>query len=82
MADSVHQLKITLRGVKPSVWRRVVVRTDLSLGELAPILEGAMGWLGGHLHMFDVDGTWYGSPSILIGLVTISMRTNIDWARF
>lgn len=37
------------------------MRSDLSLGELAPILEGAMGWLGGHLHVFDVDGTWYGS---------------------
>ena len=38
------------------------MRSDLSLGELAPILEGAMGWLGGHLHAFDVDGTWYGTP--------------------
>ena len=62
MADSVHQLKVTLRGVKPPVWRRIVVRSDLSLGELAPLLEGAMGWLGGHLHAFDVDGTSYGSP--------------------
>lgn len=62
MADRVHQLKVTLRGVKPPVWRRIVVRSDLSLGELAPILEGAMGWLGGHLHVFDIDGTWYGSP--------------------
>ena len=62
MAESVHQLKITLRGVKPPVWRRIVVGSDLSLGELAPILEAAMSWLGGHLHVFDVDGTWYGSP--------------------
>jgi len=62
MADSVHQLKVALRGVKPPVWRRIVVRSDLSLGELAPILEGAMGWLGGHLHAFDVDGIWYGRP--------------------
>lgn len=62
MTDSVHQLKVTLRGVKPPVWRRIVVSSDLSLGELAPILEAAMGWLGGHLHVFDVDGTWYGSP--------------------
>lgn len=62
MANTVHQLKVTLRLVKPPVWRRVVVRSDLSLGELTPILEGAMGWLGGHLHAFDVDGTWYGTP--------------------
>jgi hypothetical protein len=62
VADTVHQLKITLRSVKPPVWRRIVVRSDKTLGELAPILEAAMGWLGGHLHVFDVDGTWYGTP--------------------
>jgi hypothetical protein len=62
VANIVHQLKITLRSVKPPVWRRIVVRSDMTLGELAPILEAAMGWLGGHLHVFDVDGTWYGTP--------------------
>jgi hypothetical protein len=62
VADNVHQLKVTLRGVEPSVWRRIVVSSDLSLGELASILEGAMGWLGGHLHVFDLDGTSYGNP--------------------
>jgi hypothetical protein len=58
----VHQLKVTVRSVKPPVWRRIVVASDTTLGELAPILEAAMGWLGGHLHVFDVDGTRYGTP--------------------
>lgn len=91
MADSVHQLKVTLRGVKPPVWRRIVVRSDLSLGELAPILGGAMGWLGGHLHMFDVDGTSYGSPDpdwpsddldeseFRLGQVLPSVRDKMRW---
>jgi hypothetical protein len=48
--------------VKPPVWRRIVVGSDTTLGELAPILEAAMGWLGGHLHAFEVDGTRYGTP--------------------
>ncbi|NIA26109.1 MAG: plasmid pRiA4b ORF-3 family protein [Gammaproteobacteria bacterium] len=61
MADTVHQLKITLRSVKPPVWRRILVKSDMTLGELAPVLEAVMGWLGGHLHVFDVEGTWYGS---------------------
>jgi hypothetical protein len=46
----------------PPVWRRIVVESGLTLGELAPVLEAAMGWLGGHLHVFDVGGTRYGTP--------------------
>jgi hypothetical protein len=62
VARTVHQLKVTLRAVKPAVWRRIVVESDLTLGELAAILEAAMGWLGGHLHVFDVAGVRYGTP--------------------
>ena len=61
MANTVHQLKVTLRSVKPPVWRRIVVRSNSPLGELASVLEAAMGWLGGHLHVFEAEGTWYGS---------------------
>lgn len=60
MADTHQQLKITLRSVEPPVWRRIVVASDVTLGELGAILEPAMGWLGMHLHVFNADGTWYG----------------------
>jgi hypothetical protein len=59
---TVHQLKITLREVKPPVWRRIVVRSETWLSDLAPILEAAMGWESYHLHAFDVDGVRYGVP--------------------
>jgi len=60
--NSVHQLKVTLRQVKPAMWRRIIVDSDLTLGELSDVLEAAMGWLGGHLHQFNVDKTVYGTP--------------------
>lgn len=62
MSKTVHQLKIMLRGVKPPVWRRIEVASDLTLGKLSGVLEAAMGWYGGHLHAFDADGTRYGTP--------------------
>jgi len=62
MTETIHQLNVTLRQVKPPVWRRIVVESDLTLGELAAVLEAAMGWLGGHLHVFEVSRTRYGTP--------------------
>jgi hypothetical protein len=62
MTRTVHQLKLTLREVKPPVWRRIVVESDLTLGELAGVLEAAMGWESYHLHAFEVGGTRYGVP--------------------
>jgi hypothetical protein len=59
---SVHRLKVALRGVRPPVWRRIEVRSDVTLGQLSGILEAAMGWEGHHLHLFDVAGTRYGIP--------------------
>lgn len=43
MTRTVQQLKVTLRDVKPPVWHRIVVESELTLGELAPVLEAAMG---------------------------------------
>jgi len=60
--DSVHTLKVTLRIVKPPVWRRIVVRSDTTMSELAAILEAAMGWLGGHLHAFEGADATYSLP--------------------
>ncbi len=62
MEDTVYQLKITLRSVKPPVWRRITVRSDIDLAELAAILEAAMGWLGGHLHAFEGADAKYAMP--------------------
>ena len=61
-AKTVHRLKVTLRQVRPPVWRRIEVPSDMRLSELAGVLEAAMGWMGGHLHAFDADGVLYEIP--------------------
>ncbi len=59
-ADGVVSLKVTLKGTKPPVWRRLLVPGSMTLGDLSEAILAAMGWIGGHLHAFDVDGRQYG----------------------
>jgi hypothetical protein len=55
------QLKITLQGSKPPIWRRVQV-ADCTLDELHHIIQTAMGWYGCHLHAFEWDGLVFSHP--------------------
>jgi hypothetical protein len=50
----IYQIKVTLKDFKPSIWRRIQVRSDATLGELHAIIQMAMGWTNSHLHHFIV----------------------------
>lgn len=50
----VLQLKVTLDGVSPPVWRRLLVPNTITLGNLHDVLQEAMGWTNSHLHCFEV----------------------------
>lgn len=58
----IYQLKITLRRSKPPIWRRVLVPSKITLGDLHYIILTVMGWDGDHLHAFDIAGVEYGEP--------------------
>lgn len=59
-AKSVVSLKVTLRGTKPPVWRRLLVQGAMTLGDLHHAIQAAMGWHDSHLHAFDINGRQYG----------------------
>lgn len=63
MPDIV-QLKITLKGVEPPVWRRVQVPADYPLRRVHDVIQAVMGWLDYHLHEFRVGGKVYGQPEV------------------
>jgi hypothetical protein len=61
LADtSVISLKVTLRGTRPSVWRRILMPGGMTLGDLHRAIQAAMGWEDCHLHAFDIGGRQYG----------------------
>lgn len=53
------QLKISLAGLRPPIWRRVQVR-DCSLTRLHEIIQLVMGWHFSHLWAFEIGGEQYG----------------------
>jgi len=59
---NIYQIKITLRHIRPPVWRRIQVPADIKLGKLHRILQAAMGWYDAHLHAFRVGHETYGVP--------------------
>lgn len=58
--EPVYQLKVTLKGSKPPIWRRVQVLGNVSLNTLHRIIQVVMGWEDYHLHQFISQGTYYG----------------------
>ena len=61
VAGPVYQLKVTLDGIRPPIWRRLLVPGPVTLTDLHDILQAAMGWRDCHMHAFEVAGLTYGT---------------------
>lgn len=62
--NAVYQLKITLRGIRPPIWRRMLVADTITLGKLHAAIQALMGWEGEHLHQFNIADTMYGEATV------------------
>lgn len=59
-ALSIYQLKITLQGIAPPVWRRIQVQGGVSLNKLHRIFQATIGWENRHLYEFIVGNFHFG----------------------
>ena len=50
----VYQFKITLKGIKPPIWRRIQVPETYTFWELHLAIQNAMSWTVCHLHEFEL----------------------------
>ena len=58
----IYQIKVTLRGSRPPIWRRLLVASDTTLAALHDIIQMAMGWENSHLHAFEIGEDSYSAP--------------------
>ena len=58
----IYQIKVALRDSQPPIWRRIQVRSDITLAKLHRILQCVMGWQDSHLHQFVIQDQRYGVP--------------------
>jgi hypothetical protein len=52
MKTPVYQFKITLQGIRPPIWRRFRVYSDITFRQLHNIVQIVMGWENYHLYQF------------------------------
>lgn len=59
--ENAIQFKVTLKHIRPPIWRRVILPDNYSLGDLHAVIQAAMGWQNCHMHSFQIGDTCYTS---------------------
>ncbi len=65
--NSVYQIKVTLEGIRPAIWRRLLVPASIALESLHDVLQVTFGWTDSHLHGFEARGVHYGPADSGLG---------------
>jgi len=55
---ALYQFKITLKGIRPPIWRRFLIHNDVTFEELHDIIQIVMGWENYHLYNFYTNNEY------------------------
>lgn len=53
---AIYRVRVDLDHAEPPIWRRLDLRSDLSLDVVHQVLQAAFGWTDSHLHRFSLGG--------------------------
>ncbi len=53
---AVYRVRVDLDQARPPIWRRLDLRSDVTLDVLHQVLQAAFSWLDYHLHRFSLGG--------------------------
>ncbi len=59
MVEKIYQIRISLMGSKPKIWRRILIQSDMLLSDFHKVIQTTMGWLNCHLHKFSKNETFF-----------------------
>jgi hypothetical protein len=79
--QEIYQIKVTLLGSSPPIWRRLLVPADLTLEQLHDVLQAAMGWENCHMHDFRIGQRRFGKPDPndrLMGLPAVGNERTVQ----
>lgn len=51
-----YTLRVTLKHVSPKIYRKFEVPSNITLRHLADLILALMGWSGGHLNAYHING--------------------------
>lgn len=54
-----YTVRVALRGIKPPIWRKVTVPSNISLRLFGDLILELMGWMGEHLNQFRKGDSYY-----------------------
>jgi hypothetical protein len=60
----ILRLKISLRGAKPPIWRRLLIPANATLEDLHVAIQALFGWMEMHLFLFEDEWDRYSDPSL------------------
>jgi len=65
--EDVYQFRVSLKGAKPPIWRRIQVPGSYTFWDLHSAIQDAMGWDDYHMHAFEIFDPSVGAVVVIGG---------------